>query len=343
MKRKTNLFYSSGEDSKFLTFSNYTEALTGNFLSTDTKLFPSSFICINIPKLENEEEKTTFIKDFLISYYENKLSTLRDNVTTENIYPLSYLIDTILKYDDTSKITYFGNITEQDYQGTFTDIICTIDSSFSEICQISKINSEISNDITGDEVLRGWTEDGEYIGPTEYQELIPKFDNESEFKYDSVNHNLLVKSKSEENIEFNVVIPLFNMISIDAETEYYENDENISDSYYHNTPLGIWFADSKINVNTDSKYGQSWSLVIGSQFKPLPTSQKSYSDISKTSNADAYATFAQILTRQNDLLDSFYSVKTDIKNLEDKINVIESGLSIGVDGETLVIGKTISK
>ena len=41
MKRKTNLFYLNGPDSKFITFSNYTEALTGNFLSTDTKLFPS--------------------------------------------------------------------------------------------------------------------------------------------------------------------------------------------------------------------------------------------------------------------------------------------------------------
>ena len=37
MKRRTNLFYNSGEDSKFLTFSNYTECLTGAFLSTNTK------------------------------------------------------------------------------------------------------------------------------------------------------------------------------------------------------------------------------------------------------------------------------------------------------------------
>ena len=48
MKRKTNLFYTNGPDSKFITFSNYTESLTGNFLSTDTKLFPDKFLCLKI-------------------------------------------------------------------------------------------------------------------------------------------------------------------------------------------------------------------------------------------------------------------------------------------------------
>lgn len=341
MKRKTNIFYSSGEDSKFLTFSNYTESLTGNFLSTNTKLFPSSFICINIPKLQGESEKTTFIKNYLIGYYENKLSTIRDNVNNEEIYPLSYLIDAINKYDSSFKITYYGNITEQDYQGTFTDIICTIDSAYCETCNINSINDGIINNVIGDQTLRGWTEDGAFIGPSEYNNITPIFDDDLNNYYDTKPHNLLVKSISEENIEFNVLIPLFNMISTDGETEYYDDDINISDTNNHNVPLGIWFADSKINININSKYGQSWSLVIGSQFKPLPTSQKSYSDISKTSNADAYSTFAQVLTKQNNLLDSFYSIKTEIKNLKDRIDVVESGLSIGVTDETLIIGKNI--
>ena len=51
MKRRTNLFYTKGPDSKFLTFSNYTEALTGNFLSTDTKMFPDKFLCLKINNL----------------------------------------------------------------------------------------------------------------------------------------------------------------------------------------------------------------------------------------------------------------------------------------------------
>ena len=73
MKRKTNLFYTDGPDSKFLTFSNYTELLTGNFLSTNTKIYPSRFLCLNIQDLD----KNGFIKDYLIGYYENKLAFLR--------------------------------------------------------------------------------------------------------------------------------------------------------------------------------------------------------------------------------------------------------------------------
>jgi hypothetical protein len=100
MKRKTNLFYTSGPDSKFLTFSNYTEALTGNFLSTNSKLFPDKFICLKIDNL-NSINKPTFIK-YLVAYYENKLAILRDNLiltnnnVEKNIYPLAYLLEAIL-------------------------------------------------------------------------------------------------------------------------------------------------------------------------------------------------------------------------------------------------------
>ena len=100
MKRKTNLFYNSGPDSKFLTFSNYTEALTGNFLSTNTKLFPSTFLCLNIPSL-NKENKQAFINNYLIRYYENKLANLRDRVKEDELFPLSYLIETFMKFDST--------------------------------------------------------------------------------------------------------------------------------------------------------------------------------------------------------------------------------------------------
>ena len=94
MKRKTNLFYNSGPDSKFLTFSNYTEALTGNFLSTNTKLFPSTFLCLNIPSL-NKENKETFINNYLIKYYFNN-----PNIPIE---PLSEELGTLLYRSSTTK------------------------------------------------------------------------------------------------------------------------------------------------------------------------------------------------------------------------------------------------
>lgn len=100
MKRKTNLFYTSGPDSKFLTFSNYTDALTGNFLSVNTKLFPDKFICLKINNL-NSSTKPTLIK-YLVAYYENKLAMLRDNLVSSNtqiehnICPLAYLLEALL-------------------------------------------------------------------------------------------------------------------------------------------------------------------------------------------------------------------------------------------------------
>ena len=129
MNRKTNIFYNlSDPDNKFLTFSNYTEYLTGNFLAINKKLFPSSFICVNIPS-----EKLHDFKSDLIFYYENKLATLRDeflkngkNVEQE-ISPLGYLLDLIVCHGGRDAIKYVGDICEQDYNGTYTDIICIIE------------------------------------------------------------------------------------------------------------------------------------------------------------------------------------------------------------------------
>ena len=104
MKRKTNLFYVDGPDSKFITFSNYTEALTGNFLSTDTKLFPDKFLCLKLKNL-NASTKPKFIK-YLAKYYENKLAALRDysieknNNQEDEILPLAYLLEAILNACD---------------------------------------------------------------------------------------------------------------------------------------------------------------------------------------------------------------------------------------------------
>lgn len=133
--RKTNLFYTSGVDSKFLTFSNYTESLTGNFISTDTKIFPTKFLCIEAKKNDNLHfDKQEFIK-LLIQYYENKLAVLRDNCLyhnekcEDNITPLAYLLKTFdMFFGNEWKITYYGDITEQDFNGTYTDTICVIDS-----------------------------------------------------------------------------------------------------------------------------------------------------------------------------------------------------------------------
>ena len=107
MKRKTNLFYTTGPDSKFITFSNYTESLTGNFLSTDTKIFPSRFIALYIKGL-NKNTKSSLIK-YLADYYESKLAVLRDHFDynksdiEKRVPPLNYLLEALLRIKEITK------------------------------------------------------------------------------------------------------------------------------------------------------------------------------------------------------------------------------------------------
>lgn len=188
MKRKTNLFYTTGPDSKFITFSNYTESLTGNFLSTDTKIFPSRFIALYIKGL-NKDTKAALIK-YLADYYESKLAVLRDYFNynksdiEKSVPPLNYLLEALLRieeiksneviathsiannsyvnfiedenetsnlisYSDVVKFKYISDITEQDYNGTFTDTICNID--LRKFAYISSI--ELTDDFD-DEVVQ---------------------------------------------------------------------------------------------------------------------------------------------------------------------------------------------
>ena len=236
MNRKTNVFYLNGNDSKFLTFDNYTDALTGDIIATNKKLWPSRFLCANIEylsdtsdfnkdgsidlsqltqqQIENlktehlSKKKTEFIKEYLVKYYENKLAFLRDNLdekTEMNLVPLTYLLEIIIFYSATKgknlnietiedlekniynhyrtdstdlmdfikntygvDFCYIGDIVEQDYNGTYADIICTITPNkrkmpkfildremFTEI-----LDEENDNEYTGVSIDRDYDNDG---------------------------------------------------------------------------------------------------------------------------------------------------------------------------------------
>ena len=332
MKRKTNLFYNSGPDSKFLTFSNYTEALTGNFLSTNTKLFPSTFLCLNIPSL-NKENKQSFINDSLIRYYENKLANLRDRVNEDELFPLSYLIETFMKFDSNTSISYIGNITEQDYLGSYTDTICIIDTQYLQSAVITPIENEEVDIREADSTLYGWYDtigdDEVYTGPSLYNNLRPVFDTESSQYQLTPNYNIEYNTPDPvpSNIVFNVVVPLFTFVNIAEGVDINNQDESILTSNFKtNVPLGIWFADGNVNLKVDRTYGQSWSLAIGSQFKPLPTSPEVRSDVYKDPNTDAFKTFAQVLVRQNELLDTIEKQNVIIYNLTQRLGEVEDRL-----------------
>lgn len=398
MKRKTNLFYLSGPDSKFLTFSNYTESLTGNFLSTDTKLFPDKFLCLKIKNL-NKGNKANFIK-YLVRYYENKLAMLRDDcinndiLAESNILPLAYLLEAILNVcgdsDENNEeggfeinndllesprkiskasynanlrfgrlITYIGNVTEQDYNGTYTDIICSINANDYYEGNINFVantyNQETHYATINDksDALYGWENDTLF---NEYENAHPIYDDNTSYQYETYLSNIEYIKQPEENeykpIIFNVVIPLFSVTNMNYNTnsnilekEYNEdsneiinlesnviNSENVKG--LKDVPLGIWIygdeeQDSFIELKRDSELNlyPSWSLLIASQFKPFPYSLKYQKENDMVnSTGHAYSTFSETLTKINEVLDTFNKININISKLDSRISSIERQL-----------------
>lgn len=400
MKRRTNLFYTGNDnnidESNFLTFSNYTEHLTGVSLATEFKMFPSRFLCLNIPRLKEGglEAKQDFIKNYLVAYYENKLTFLRDVFVDQSesektgdikSYPdrmiryLGYLIDAILKFDPETKLVYQSEITEQDYNGTFTDIICTIDSSetfnkkydFYKTANYEdgaiKIRESTDKDYEiNSRYLYGWAikvntpENIRWIGPTNFKDIIPVDDKESEdlniIQYNlHTIHNVTYSTQSEDsNIEFNVIIPLYDIVHFDPATNkiiletdeegnnILESDENpyskiikenasleyfnldyvpANDEHAINVPYGIWFANESIVLKRSNfkQYAPSWSLLIGTQFKPFPNSEYLYADVNSGSKMAGFATFSQILSKQNEILNGLLEYKQTINHLQNQV------------------------
>ena len=256
--RKTNLLYSTyiGEENSFLTFSNYTEAMTGNHLSVNTKMFPSTFLCayINV----TPDNIGSFINT-IVGKYENKLAFLRDTFTKDsnisaedNIYPLEYLINTLKDFDNEFSINYVGQVTEQDYNGTFCDTMCIIstednggNTTISDVTEAKKMVKTVDYNNSYD-YLYGWSSydatNNSYIynGPSIYEHVKPLFDklfdnndnNEnnsynsymyvSSYKYDKLTFRPDAKAKS---IEFNCIIPLFDIVNVDPKS----NESNITE------------------------------------------------------------------------------------------------------------------
>ena len=247
--RKTNLLYSTyiGEENSFLTFSNYTEAMTGNHLSVNTKMFPSTFLCayINV----TPDNIGSFINT-IVGKYENKLAFLRDTFTKDsnisaedNIYPLEYLINTLKDFDNEFSINYVGQVTEQDYNGTFCDTMCIIstEDNGGKVTLNSVDGTKKTVDYNNSyDYLYGWSSynatNSSYIynGPSIYEHVKPLFDdndnneNNSYIYVSSYEHDKLIftpdtKAKS---IEFNCIIPLFDIVNVDPKS----NESNITES-----------------------------------------------------------------------------------------------------------------
>lgn len=358
--RKTNLLYSTyiGEENSFLTFSNYTEAMTGNHLSVNTKMFPSTFLCayINV----TPDNISSFINT-IVGKYENKLAFLRDTFTKDsnisaedNIYPLEYLIETIEEFDKDFSINYVGQVTEQDYNGTFCDTMCIIstEDNGGKVTANSVNGTKKTVDYNNSsKYLYGWssydaTNNLYYNGPSIYGNVNPLFDDKenryvSSYKYDKLT---FIPDTNAKSIEFNCIIPLFDIVNVDPKsnesniTESLESDTESSNilevdltSSTCNVPMGIWFSQKfkKITLNRDESTGfwPSWSLVLSSQFKPFPKSPHLQSDTQNVSSTDAFGTFAQILVEQARLTDEHTDIAVNVQALSNRISNLESKIN----------------
>ena len=364
MKRSTNLFYTVGSDTNFITFSNYGESLTGNFLSVNTKLFPSNFLCLYLPTL-NYDNRKEFI-EYIAAYYENKLAFLRDKCIEHNykveskLNPLYYLLEAINKWDSSYEIVHVGNITEQNYNGTYSDIICVITASeYSPAAINTKTNElrSLENYDSSLTYLYGWSVNNtsdknnikeEFQGPSQYQSIKPILDGENYYDYNTSIESLPKNTSPEQikDIKFNIIIPLYNLVNIDYKSNSsIINESNIiTATYTENVPLGIWFSGKEPIVlsRQDTEYDPSWSLLLSSQFKPFPYSDKKPNEIDDSSKADAFMTFSQILTRQNKIIDKFNALSTQVLELNNKLNDVIGNLkSLGttsnIDGLHLEI------
>ena len=283
IRRKTNLF-NIYKDNKFcapqfVTFSNYAESMTGNSLSVNTKMFPSGFICLDIPKLSNDNEEyantKSFYKDCLVAHYENKMAFLRDyvtdidtkNHTLDELKSLDYLLRSIKQFDSTSNIVHIGDIVEQNYNGIYSDMLLTINvpeyKYTYNINSVDTIKSPVNYHTYVGETnnnLYGWykveKEDDNisyiYNGPSTFNDTNIILDDENYYyignKYDKIN---IVKTNGTEPLKFNVIIPLFNIYNIDETVSNSNNgitsnkDNNIDLSICDNDnyiPYGIWFS-----------------------------------------------------------------------------------------------------
>ena len=110
------------------------------------------------------------------------------------------------------------------------------------------------------------------------------------------------------------------------------NSDTQNSKARRDVPLGMWFYaddpnnDTFIELKRDGqlKAYPSWSLLIASQFKPFPYTLK-YQKENDTKNSvmTSFNTFAETLSKVNDVLDKFNEMNINISSLENKILSLE--------------------
>lgn len=182
-----------------------------------------------------------------------------------------------------------------------------------------------------------------YVGPHYVEDLVPMYDNVSDgtmyyttsssiSKIDYVNH----EGTGNSALEFNILIPLFDVVDMNylgnstkVEESTYMDLSSTSTACIMNVPIGMWFSgQSPVSIRSDKSTGfcPTWSLSLSSQFKPFPKSTYMPDEISEDAKKEAFVTFAQILNRQNEMMDKFSDLTKIISKLSDRVETLESSI-----------------
>jgi hypothetical protein len=288
--RRTNLF-NIDKLPQFVTFSNYGESMTGTAVAVNSKIYPSAFICLYIPSLNSTDAIKSFIKEHLVGYYENKLAVGRDawknslSETEKNIKPLDILLETIYKFDNSYSIKYISDIVEQDYNGVWSDFMCSVnlnnasneykytviktDATEDKDSLIVRFPADYTTDYPYNWAIK--TSDGffKYIGPAAYNDCKLLLDDEKNKWYD---YNTCIKIKVEEAglnddyLTFNVLIPLYDRIvdepanpgESSAHALYLHTDVTCPGTVYESSPDELT-EKSETLYNTLVPYGMWFS------------------------------------------------------------------------------------
>jgi hypothetical protein len=163
------------------------------------------------------------------------------------------------------------------------------------------------------------------------------FDLNNQYKITSdIDKISITTSNENNNIKFNILIPLYDMVDISVHNDTTVLEENIgielnnTETYLMNLPLGIWMSENTVELkrNKSTGYAPGWSLLLSSQFKPFPYSQKIPGEITQDSTKEAFATFAQVLIRQNDIMNKMEEMMNCFAYFTERIDGLENELKI---------------
>lgn len=192
-------------------------------------------------------------------------------------------------------------------------------------------------------IIKASEKEEEWHGPKIAKDLAPIYDKIDAREYDLTSDitSIELNNGDAETLKFNVLIPLYDL----TDTNYQTNSVAVADinsinltattddetklMSVQNVPLGIWFSGATpitLSKDTVSGFAPSWSLCLSSQFKPFPYSTAMPSEITDDSKKIAFATFAQVLSRQNTLIDKIDAMTNTVNALSSRVSSLESQL-----------------